>query len=182
MEFCSGPVWRQMLEEQILPVALDGVALGDDVIEIGPGPGFVTDVLRQRTAALTAVEIDPGLFDALADRLAGSNVQVLMGDATALDLPSDRFTGGACFNMLHHIPTVDAQQRALAELVRVLKPGGVMVASDAGYSEGSHLFHSDDVYNPIEPGSLEKRMAQAGFIDVAVHEHELVWVVTARAA
>jgi len=30
----------------------------DDVSEIGPGPGFTTDVLRQRVAHLTAVEID----------------------------------------------------------------------------------------------------------------------------
>ena len=84
-----------MVEELVLPAALADVDLGGDVLEIGPGPGFTTDVLRTRAERLTAVEIDPPLADALARRLAGTNVKVIEGDASALDLPSDRFTGAA---------------------------------------------------------------------------------------
>jgi SAM-dependent methyltransferase len=181
LEFCASPVWRQMIEETILPVALKYVDLGPAVIEVGPGPGFTTDVLRQRTASLTAVEIDPVLAEMLSTRLAGTNVEVLRGDATALDFPTDCFSGAASFHMLHHVPTLEDQQRVLSELARVLRPGGVLVAADSGYSEGSHLFHEGDIYNPIEPETLPGRLSDAGFTAVAVQEHELGWVCTARA-
>ena len=38
-EFCASPEWRTMVEEQVLPDALQGVDLGSEVIEIGLGPG-----------------------------------------------------------------------------------------------------------------------------------------------
>jgi SAM-dependent methyltransferase len=181
LQFCASPAWRQLVVEVILPLALAEADLGPDVLEIGPGPGFTTDVLMTLVARLTAVEIDPGLAQALADRLAGSNVEVVRGDATELDLPTARFTGAASFHMLHHIDTVEAQQRALAELARVLQPGGVLVAADAGYSQGSELFHQDDTYNPIEPGTLQRRLSDVGFCSIAVQEHDLGWVCLARA-
>ncbi len=56
MAFCASDEWRTMVQETILPVALRGVVLGGEVLEIGPGPGFTTDVLRTMTAHLT---IDP---------------------------------------------------------------------------------------------------------------------------
>ena len=182
MEFCGGDVWRQMVHEMIMPAALVGVDLGDDIIEIGPGPGFTTDILCQRVARLTAVEIDQGLADALAVRFAGSNVEVVPGDATALDLPDGRFSGGASFNMLHHIPTVEQQQQTFAELARVLAPGAMLVASDAGFQEATLAFHEGDVYNPIEADSLPERLQEAGFTAVAVRQYDLGWICTARAA
>jgi ubiquinone/menaquinone biosynthesis C-methylase UbiE len=182
MEFCGGEVWRQMVYELILPAALEQADLGDDVIEIGPGPGFTTDILCQQVARLTAVEIDPGLADALAARFADRNVEVLRGDATALDLPDNRFSGAASFNMLHHIPTTDQQQQAFAELSRVLTPGGMLVATDAGFMEATVAFHEGDTYNPIEPEALPVLLGDVGFVEVTVRTYDLGWICTARAA
>ena len=137
MEFCASEDWRKMVHDTILPVALRGVELGDDAIEIGPGPGFTTDVLRTVTARLTAVEVDEELAAGLAGRLAGSNVDVVVGDATALDFAADRFTGAASFHMLHHIAPAERQDRVFAELARVLVPGSVLVAADGAFSEGT---------------------------------------------
>src|SRR5580704_3229261 len=105
LEFCASPQWRQIVEEMILPEALRGVDLGADVIEIGPGPGYTTDVLRTRTQRLTAVEVDPDLATALSERMADSNVVVVCGDATALEFEDSSFTGAASFHMLHHVAT-----------------------------------------------------------------------------
>ncbi len=181
MEYCASEDWRALVHETILPVALRGVELGDDAIEIGPGPGFTTEVLRTATAHLTAVELDEGLAAALAGRLAGGNVDVVVGDATALGYPPARFTGAASFHMLHHIAPAAAQDRVFAELARVLVPGGMLVAADGTYSEGSALFHEGDTYNPIAPGELAPRLAAAGFADVEVRTYDLGWVCTARA-
>ena len=179
LEVCASEGWRQIVQELILPDALAGVALGDDVIEVGPGPGFTTDVLRTRTARLTAVEIDPDLARGLAERLAGTNVVVVCGDATALDLEADRFSAAASFHMLHHVETDAAQDRVFAELARVLRPGGVLVAADGVEDPGSRAFHADDTYNPVDPDVLEHRLGAAGFTAVTVGRHDLGWFCTA---
>jgi SAM-dependent methyltransferase len=181
LEYCASDDWRRLVHETILPEALRGVELGDDAIEIGPGPGFTTDVLRTMTVHLTAVEIDEGLAASLTDRMAGGNVEVVVGDASALDFPADRFSGGASFHMLHHIAPPEVQDRVFAELSRVLLPGAVLVAADGTYNEATAVFHEGDTYNPIEPEDLSARLADAGFVDVDVRVYDLGWVCTARA-
>jgi SAM-dependent methyltransferase len=182
LEFCSSPEWREVVDQLILPAALHDLDLGDDVIEVGPGPGFTTDVLRTRTHRLTVVELDPTLADALARRLAGTNVEVVQGDATTLELPTDWFTGATSFSMLHHVPTDEAQNRVFGELARVLRPGGLLVAADSVASEELRVFHEDDTYNPIEPDGLAGRLVDAGFRAIEVRTYDLGWTCTACAA
>ena len=181
LEFCSSPEWRQMVEEMVLPAALADHDLGDDVVEVGPGPGFTTDVLRTRVAHLTAVEIDEALAGSLATRLAGTNVEVIHADASKLDLASDRFTGATSFNMLHHVPTADAQNRIFGELARVLRPAGLLIAADSAPRDQLDAFHEGDTYNPIDPLQLEARLERAGFTSIEIRDYELGWVCCARA-
>ena len=181
MEYCASEDWRRLVHETILPVALRGVDLGDAAIEIGPGPGFTTDILRTKTTRLTAVEIDEGLAASLVQRLRGANVDVVVGDAAALEFPAGCFTGAASFHMLHHIAPSAQQDRVFAELARVLAPGSTLVAADGIYNEGTAAFHEGDTYNPIDPDELPGRLGAAGFGDVDVRGYDLGWVCTARA-
>lgn len=57
IDFLSSPQWTQMLKEDLLPWLEAAGDLGDDVHEIGPGPGLTTDLLRTRVAYVTALEI-----------------------------------------------------------------------------------------------------------------------------
>lgn len=41
---CASAEWAEAVQKCIIPWALDGVDLGDDVLEVGPGPGLTTDV------------------------------------------------------------------------------------------------------------------------------------------
>lgn len=166
LEFLSSPGWRQWLEEVTLPWVLSVGDLGDDVLEVGPGPGLTTDLLRTRVARLTVVESDERLAAALADRLAGTNVEVIAADAAESGLATDRFSGAACFSMLHHVPSTEAQDRVLAELCRVLRPGGTLVAVDSrGDIDGIREHHEGDVFVPLEPETLDDRLGAAGFHD-----------------
>jgi SAM-dependent methyltransferase len=180
LELCASPEWREMLTEQILPWALGDIALGDDVIEVGPGPGLTTDALRTTLTKLTAVEIDPDLAGKLADRMQGTNVEVLNADATALPLDDDRFTGAVSFTMLHHVPTPEMQDQLFAELARVLAPAGVLVISDSVASGDLAAFHEGVTYNPIDPATLPARLTKAGFAGVDVQANEFGFIAHAH--
>jgi SAM-dependent methyltransferase len=180
LEFCASPEWRATVQETILPVALRDVDLGPRALEIGPGPGFTTDVLRTKTDHLTAVEVDPDLASALATRTAGSNVDVRVGDARKLDFPDHHFTGAASFHMLHHIEPDRAQDEVFAELARVVERGGTVVAADGVENEATRAFHVDDVYNPIDPEDLDRRLRAAGFSEIEIRLYDLGWLCTAR--
>jgi len=142
--------------------------LGDNVLEVGPGPGRTTDWLRERVPALTAVEIDPKLAAALASRFEGSNVQIVEGDATDLPFPDASFTGAVSFTMLHHVPSPELQDKLFAEVGRVLRPGGLLLGSDSTPSLRWRLFHLFDTCVPVDPDELTERLERAGFTDVEV--------------
>ncbi len=178
---CGGDEWRGMMRNVILPWAIGEVDLGDDVLEVGPGYGATTDVLSESVAHVTSVEIDEQLVALLKDRFAAAtNVEIVHGDGTALDYPDDRFSGAACFTMLHHVPTVDMQDRLFAEVARVLKPGAALVASDSLASDDLASHHDGDTYNPVDPGSLDARLRAAGFADVEVRTNPFGWAAVAR--
>ncbi len=178
---CGSDEWRQMIRDVILPWALGEVSLGDDVLEVGPGYGATTDVLSTLTPQLTAVEIDADLAGMLRERFGDTrSVQIVDGDATNLHYPDEKFTGAACFTMLHHVPTSALQDQLFAEVARVLQPGAALVASDSLGSEALAGMHEGDTYHPVDPGSLPARLAAAGFTGVEVKINEFGWAVVAR--
>jgi SAM-dependent methyltransferase len=182
-EFCGSDEWRQMIREVILPWALGETDLGDDVLEVGPGYGATTDVLGTASARLTAVEIDDKLAAMLRERFAQMpSVKIVNGDATRLDYPDGQFSGAACFNMLHHVPTVELQDRLFAEVARVLRTGAALVASDSLGSDVLAAAHENDTYNPVDPATLPARLSAAGFDAVEVKTNEYGWAAIARIA
>jgi SAM-dependent methyltransferase len=173
LTLCASEEWRRLVADDLLPWVLgtpdDQLDLGDDVLEIGAGPGLVTDLLVERAPRVTAIELDTDLADALRARLAGDpRVEVVTADATALPLPADRFSAAACFTMLHHIPDPDLQDRALVELARVLRPGGLLLGTDGEDTPRRRELHVDDVFVPIDPAGFGARLEAAGFGDVLV--------------
>ena len=168
LEFCSSPEWARLVEDELLPWVLDGCELGDHLLEVGPGPGLTTDVLRRRAARLTALELDRDLAAQLAARLAGSNVTVVEGDVTRMPFPDGRFSAAACLTMLHHIPSPALQDAALAELARVLRPGGLLAGSDGLDTPARRELHEDDVFVPVDPGTFKARLEAAGFAHARV--------------
>ena len=52
LRLCASDEWADALRQWIVPGALAGVELGDDVLEVGPGPGRSTELLREMTPRL----------------------------------------------------------------------------------------------------------------------------------
>jgi ubiquinone/menaquinone biosynthesis C-methylase UbiE len=182
-EKCGSDEWRQAIREVILPWALGETDLGDNVLEVGPGYGATTDVLSQAVPRLTSVEIDDELAAMLTERFADvPAVRIVHGDATSLQYADDSFSGAACFTMLHHVPTVELQDRLFAEIARVLRPGGPLVASDSLRSDELKAHHESDTYNPVDPATLPERLTAAGFDDIQVKTNDFGWAAVARTA
>jgi SAM-dependent methyltransferase len=165
---CRSSPWRWIVGRWLLPWALKEVNLGDNVLELGPGPGVTTDLLRQRTARLTAVEIDPRLVASLREHTKGSNVEVVRADATAMPFPDGSFSAVLSFTMLHHVPSATLQNRLLAEAWRVLRPGGVFAGTDSTSSPLMRLAHLGDTMVPVNPGTFGQRLEAARFHEVVV--------------
>jgi SAM-dependent methyltransferase len=177
---CRSDSWRNVVKTHIVPWALEGVDLGSTAVEIGPGPGVTTDLLRDRVQHLTCVEIDRGFAAALARRTAGSNVTVLCEDATAMSLADGAFDSAVSLTMLHHVPSGGLQDRLLKEVARVLRPGGVFVGVDSVYSRTLRLMHLFDTMVLVDPGTFAERLSTAGFRDVRVEVNPYAFRFFAR--
>jgi len=169
---CASPEWAEHLQLDVLSPLLSGVDLGAQMIEVGPGPGASTQWLRHRVGRLVAAEADPAAAARLTERFAGTNVEVMPVDAAQLPFDDSVFDAAGAFTVLHHVPTRDHQQRVLAELVRVLRPDGVLVGSDSLASEDLRRFHDGDTYNPLPPAVLLGWLQELGCHRITVTVHE----------
>jgi ubiquinone/menaquinone biosynthesis C-methylase UbiE len=169
---CRSDRWRRTVAQR-LPWAIGDIDLGPNVLEIGPGPGLTTDLLRASAPRLTVLEIDAMLARALSARLNGSNVRVIEGDATAMPFADSEFSGVVSFTMLHHVPSRELQNKVLAEVFRVLQPGGFLVGSDSLQSLSMRIIHIGDTLVPVPPETFAARLDRAGFhvLDVQQNAH-----------
>ena len=180
LRMLASPRWAQLLRQHVLPWLESAGGLGDDVLEIGPGPGLTTDLLLTLTSRITAVEVDADLAAQLARRLAGSDVEVINGSAERTGLAADRFSSAACFAVLHHTETADVQNRVFAELLRVLRPGAILFGSEGYDNERTRLAHAGDQFVPVDPDGLPQRLEAIGFTEIGIELGELDFRFRAR--
>ena len=171
-QLCPSPEWAAYLHGDVLPWLASHVDLGGEMLEIGPGPGASTEWLRHRVKRLVALEVDEDAVESLAGRFVGTNVEVVIGDATATAFPGCSFDAVGAFTMLHHVPTLALQQAIVAEVGRVLRPGGAFIGSDSLASYGLHEFHEGDDYNPIDPAVLLVMLRSLGFEEIVLRVGE----------
>ena len=137
--------------------------LGEDVLEVGPGPGVTTELLRPRSKrGLTAVEADQDAAEGLHQRFDDTNVTVVHADGAAMPFPTGRFSAAIALTMLHHVPTVAAQDALFAEVCRVLRPGGWLLGEDSTDDPGFREFHEGDVLRSPRPRDARGPAAEGG--------------------
>src|SRR5262249_10204105 len=98
------------------------------VLDLAAGTGRLTQALQRTDVDVIAVEPDPQMRAEMLRRVSG--VAVLAGSGEAIPLPDERVDAVLVGQALHWFD----QGRALPEIARVLKPGGVFAA----------LWNSDD--------------------------------------
>jgi SAM-dependent methyltransferase len=99
-------------------------------LEVACGPGIVSRALAPRVGSVHGLDLTPSMVEkarAEAEAAGVENVDFSLGDATALELEDGAFDGAITRFSLHHIPVPG---RVLAEMARVVRPGGWVVVSD----------------------------------------------------
>lgn len=165
---CSSSWWSRRVERELVPWALDGLELGDEVLEVGPGFGATTRLLAHLPVKLTVLELEARYCRRLREEL-GHRATVVEGDATELPFEDGSFSAALCFTMLHHIPSSRLQDRAFSEVARVLQAGGTFAGTDStGVGPLFKLIHVGDTLNLLDPDALPSRLGEAGLVDPLV--------------
>lgn len=146
-------------------------ALGDDLLELGPGPGVTTARLASVARRVTTIDIDepegrkaPG---------PGVNVRQVRGDAARLPFAAGQFSAVAAFAMLHHVGSSALQRQLMGEARRVLRPGGVFVGCDVRPTLTMRLVHLGGTFEPVPFSRLIDELRAAGFGRVTLAERPI---------
>jgi ubiquinone/menaquinone biosynthesis C-methylase UbiE len=175
---------RDVLRRRALIRAALGAEKGDRVLDVGCGPGFyVAELLESVGPAGSVVGVDPSpdMLSVAARRAEGhANVEFYEGRATAVPVAGPSFDRALSVQVLEYVADVPA---ALAEMRRVLRPGGRLVIWDVDWATVSwqaldralmrraleafdrHLVH------PSLPQTLSASLRDAGFADVHMDAH-----------
>lgn len=161
-----------------------GARSGDRVLDLGCGPGHLTAELVEDVGAsgqVLAVDRQQDMVVAARSRprTAGAGrCDVLVGGATALPLADGTCDGVVAVQVLEYVPDLE---RAVAEVRRVLRPGGTVVLVDTDWR--SCVWHTSDrerndavllaweehFVHPHLPAAVSGVLRSSGLQDVQVH-------------
>ncbi|WP_374296747.1 class I SAM-dependent methyltransferase [Sphingomonas sp.] len=146
---------------RLAPLFLDfaGLAAGDRVLDVGCGTGNLALAVAARPDILSvdAIDYEEQFVLALRRRNTDQRVTVHRGDACALPFTDASFDRALSMLVLHFVS--DAP-RAVAEMRRVLRPGGVAAATvwdTYGGMPSQRIFW--DTVAALEPSALGRRVA-----------------------
>jgi ubiquinone/menaquinone biosynthesis C-methylase UbiE len=121
---------------------------GRDVLECGCGTGLLLERIAAFARTAKGIDLSPGMLA----RAHARGLDVCEGSVTELPFGDACFDVTCSFKVLAHVPDIG---RALKEMARVTRPGGVILA---------------EFYNPMSFRGLAKRFGPPGKISDATHE------------
>jgi len=122
-----------------------------DVLEVGCGTGLVLQRIRGFASSAVGIDLSPGMLQLARSR----GLEVTEGSALSLPFPDASFDVTCSFKVLAHIPEIEV---ALAEMARVTRPGGYVLA---------------EFYNPWSFRGLLKRFGPARATSDRAHEGQV---------
>jgi ubiquinone/menaquinone biosynthesis C-methylase UbiE len=118
--------WSRKLARPFLDFA--GVGSGERILDVGCGTGSLTFTLPEaaEVSEIAAIDYSPVFVEEARRRNTDPRITILQGDATAIPFPDSRFDRALALLVLHFVPEAD---KAIAEMRRVVRPGGVVASA-----------------------------------------------------
>lgn len=129
-EWTPSPEWKQAFIDHVI---LRHTQVGAVTLEIGPGGGRWSEVLQRSSSRLILVDVSPAAIAACQERMhSATNVEYHVTDGSSLSMIADDAVDFVfSFDTFVHVAPTDAR-RYVAEIARVLRPGGRAVIHHAG--------------------------------------------------
>jgi SAM-dependent methyltransferase len=156
---------------QALTLEVAQLKTGHVVVDVGCGSGHAARLAAALVRPGRVVGIDPSLAmvriarELTAGHPEGDLVEFHEGSAESIPMEGDAATIALAINSVHHWQDLG---RGLAEVLRVLAPGGRLIVSEE-HVRGGRFGHG---HGPAaKPGFVAGAMGDAGFRDVRVEKH-----------
>ena len=136
--------------ESALMERLGGRLDGMRVLEIGCGRGVGTEIIFRRFGAreVHAFDLDPDMVEKARRRLSHyppECLRLFVGDAAAIEADDASYDAVVDFGIIHHVP---GWRRAVAEVARVLRPGGLFLFEEVTRQALSRWFYRTFLLHP----------------------------------
>jgi ubiquinone/menaquinone biosynthesis C-methylase UbiE len=154
-------------------------------LDVGTGKGLLAMALAQRGLDVVSVDVnaeDSELAAALArDAGLDGRIRFLLHDACALPYPDGAFGCAAMMEVLHHL---DDARPVLAEMVRLVRPGGAIIVADfteGGFALVASLHRADGQEHPRSGSTLavaQEFLASLNWLEQGRsegHHNAIVW-------
>ncbi|SFN58322.1 Methyltransferase domain-containing protein [Mesorhizobium sp. NFR06] len=177
--------WSRRLATKFIDFA--GLAAGEKILDVGCGTGSLTFELA-KSADLTeiqAIDFSPVFVEAARQRNTDPRITIAQADATALPFADGTFDRSLALLVLHFVPETG---KAVAEMRRVVRPGGVAAAvvwdhyggmpgmrmiidTVAALSESGRQMRNRYCFQPMmQPGEMKRTFVEQGLADVTEAE------------
>src|ERR1700730_11874914 len=135
--------------------------------DLGCGTGVVSAALASFVARVVAVDASPAMLQAARKRLRGfDNIDLRRGELEALPIDDARLDAATLMLVLHHVPE---PERALAEVARVLKPGGRLIVVDMlPHDRDNYRQQMGHVWLGFSREHVHRLLSDSGFGDTRI--------------
>lgn len=167
-EWTPSSTWKAAICERFLTPY---VPEGGTVLEIGPGGGRWTEVLRNRAAKVFVLEVSERALAVCRKRFVGcENIQYMLGDGRSVALPNASLDAIWSYDVFVHVNPVDAHSY-FSEFGRLLRPGAHAVVHHPGHGSASERKqeHRSDLTD-----AMVVRFANESGLEVVFQTTELV--------